>query len=111
MKNSTRWVLFLAGIGVLILGMYYFVVPSWPVYSMAGWRSHHLGSRVFPWGSFLGLLITFILGLALYKLVFRSSDSNTEEKKDDFCPYCGRDFQRGESISGVCPEDFGKEKL
>ena len=109
MKNSTRWILFLAGIVVLILCIHYFLVPLWPSYPMMGWGYRHFGPRTFPWGFFIGLLS--IIGLfVLYKLLFPSSGSQST-KEEDFCPYCGRDFQRSESISGVCPNDPGKEKV
>lgn len=113
MKNSTRWILFFAGIGVLILGMYYFVNPSWlfwPPYSTMGWRPHYFGPRIFSWVPFLGLSIAFIIGFTLYKLLFPSSGSQPK-KEEKFCPFCGRDLQRSESISGVRPEDLGKEKV
>jgi hypothetical protein len=113
MKNSTRWILFIAGIGVLVLGMYYFINPSWlfwPPYSTMGWRPHYFGPRTFPWASFLGLLIAFIIGFALYELLFQSLGSQPK-KEENFCPYCGREFERSESISGVRPEYLGKEKV
>jgi len=113
MKNLTRWILFLGVIGVLFLGIYYFINPSllfWPPYSAMGWRPYYFGPRTFPGVSFLGLLIAFIVGLALYKLLFPSSGSQPK-KEEKFCPFCGRDLQRSESISGVRPEDLGKEKL
>jgi hypothetical protein len=112
MKNSTRWILFIGGIGVLVLGMYYFINPSWlfwPPYSTMGWRPHYFGPRTFPGVSFSGLLIAFIIGFALYKLLFPSSGSQPK-KEEKFCPLCGRDLQRSESISGVRADDLGKEK-
>jgi hypothetical protein len=109
MKNSARWVLLLLGAAVLILGVCYFVLPFWPVYPMLGWRSHHFGPRTFPWGSFLGVLIAFTIGLTLYKLLFPSSASQSAKEGEDFCPYCGRELERNQSISGVRPEDLGKK--
>ena len=96
MKNSTRWILFIAGIGVLVLGMHYFINPSWPFYFTMGWRPHYFGPRIFPGISFLGLLIIFMIGFVLYKVLFRSSHSKSAEK--DFCPFCGRKFERNEPI-------------
>jgi hypothetical protein len=112
MNNSTRWILFLGGIGVLVLGMYYFINSSslfWQPYSVMGWRPYYFGPRTFPRVSFLGLLIAFIVGLVLYKLLFPSSGSQPKNE-EKFCPYCGREFERSESISGVRPEGLEKEK-
>ena len=112
MNKSTRWILFIAGIGVLVLGMCYFIIPSWlfwpPFFAMGG-RLHYFGPKTFPWVSFLWLLIAFIVGFALYKLLFPSSGSQPK-KEERFCPYYGREFERSESVSGVRPEDLGKEK-
>jgi len=113
MKTSTRWILFIAGIGVLVLGMYYFINPSWlfwPPFFAMGWRPHYFGPRTFPWVSFLGLLIAFIIGFALYKLLFLSSGSQPK-KEEKFCLHCGREVERSESISGVRPEDLRKEQV
>jgi hypothetical protein len=110
MKTSTRWVLFLVGAAVLIASLYYFALASWPVYSTIPWKSHHFGPRIFPWGSFLGLLIVFTIGFALYKLLFQPSGSQLRREEDDFCPYCGRKFRQGESIPGVCSRSVEKEK-
>ena len=113
MTTSIRRTLFIAGIGILILGMYYFINPSWlfwPPYSTMGWRPHYFGPRTFPSVSFLGLLIAFIIGFALCKLLFPVSGSQPK-KEETFCPFCGRDLQRSESISGTHPEDLGKEKV
>ena len=109
MKDSTRWILFLGGIVVMILGIHYFFIPLWPSYPVMGWGSHRFGPRSFPWGSFIGLLTIFGVGFILYKLFFPSSGSTREE--EDVCPYCGREFERGESISGASPEDLQKEKI
>jgi hypothetical protein len=103
MKNSTRWILFLAGIVVLILCVHYFLVPLWPSYPMMGWGSHRFGPRTFPWGSLIGLLTIFGVGFVLYKFLFPSSGSQSE-KEEDSCPYCGRNFHRSESISQGPPE-------
>ena len=111
MKNSTRWVLFLVGAAALILAVYYFILPSWPVYPMVDWRSHHFGPRTFPWASLLWPLIALIIGFAFYKLLFPSSGSQSTREEEGFCPYCGREFERSESISGVRADDLGKEKV
>ena len=111
MKNSTRWILFLAGIVVLILCVHYFLVPLWPTYPIMRWGSHHFGPSTFPWSSFIGLLTIFGVGFVLYKLLFPSSGSQSTREEEDVCPYCGREFQRSESISGVRPDDLGKEKV
>jgi hypothetical protein len=113
-KNSTRWILFLGVIGVLFLGIYYFIIPSllfWPPYSVMGWRPYYFGPRTFPGVSFLGLLIAFIIGFALYKLLLPSSGSRLAKEEKDFCPFCGRDLRGSESISRARPEDLGKEKV
>ena len=113
MKNSARRILFLGAIGILILGVYYFAFPSWlfwPPYSTMGWRPHYFGPRTFPSISFLGLLIAFIIGFGLCKLLFPSSGSQ-QKNEEKFCPFCGRELQQGESISGARPEDLGKEKV
>jgi hypothetical protein len=110
MKHSTRWILLVAGAAVLIFGLYYFILPSWSAYAMMGWGFRHFGPRTFPSGSFLGLLIAFIIGLAICKLLFPSSASQSAKEEEDFCPYCGRELERSESVSGVNPEDLGKEK-
>ena len=110
MKTSTRWILFLAGIGVLILCAHYILVPLWPSYPMTGWGSHRFGPRTFPWGPFIGFLPIFGVGLVLYKCLFPSSGSQSN-KEEDSCPYCGREFERSESISGVRPEGLEREKV
>jgi hypothetical protein len=113
MKKSTRWLLFIAGIGVLVLGMYYFINPSWlfwPPYSTMGWRPHYFGPRTFPGVSFLGLLIAFIIGFALYKLLFPSSGSQPK-KGEKFCPFCGRDLRESEPISETSSENHHSQKL
>jgi len=108
MKNSTRWILFLIGIVVLILCVHYFLVPLWPSYPMMGWGYRHFGPRTFPWSFFIGLLS--VIGLfVLYKLLFPSSGSQSA-KEEHLCPYCGREFERSESIPRVRSEDPGKEK-
>ena len=110
MKNSTRWILFLTGIVVLILCVHYFLVPLWPSYPIMGWGYRHFGPRTFPWGFFIGLLS--IIGLfVLYKLFFPSHGSQSPREEEDLCPYCGRELERNKSISGVRPEDLGKEKV
>jgi len=110
MKNSTRWILFLAGIVVLILCVHYFLVPLWPSYPTTGWGYRHFGPRTFPWVFLLELLIAFIIGFALYKLLFHHPDLNQREKRRMSAPYCGREFQRSESTTGVHSEDLSKEK-
>ena len=110
MKNSTRWVLFLAGIVVLILCVHYIFVPLWPSYPMMGWGSHRFWPRTFPWGPFIGLITIFGVGLVLYKCLFPSSGSQSA-KEEDSCPYCGREFVRCESIRGIRPEGLEKEKV
>jgi len=113
MKNSTRWILFIGAIGILILGVYYLAIPFWlfsPPYSTMGWRPYYFGPRTFPSVSFLGLLIAFIIGFALYKWFFPSSGFQ-QKKEEKFCPFCGRDLQQRESISGVRPDNLGKEKV
>ena len=109
MKNSTRQILFLGGIAVLILCVHYIVVPLWPSYPVMGWGYHHFGPRAFPWGFFIGLL--GIIGIfVLYKLLFPSSVSKSAKEEEDLCPYCGQEFERSESTTGVHSEDLLKEK-
>jgi hypothetical protein len=114
MKTSARWIFFFGAIGILILGVYYFAIPSslfWPPYSTMGWRPYYFGPRIFPSVSLLGLLIAFIIGFAFYKLLFPSSGSRSAEEEKDFCPFCGRDLRGSESISSAHPEDLGKKKV
>jgi hypothetical protein len=108
MKNSRRWAWFLAAAAVLSLGLYYFIVPSHAVYAMMGLGDRHFEASTFPWGFIIGLLS--IIGLfVLYKLLFPSSGSQST-KEEDLCPYCGRELERSESVSGVRPGDPAKEK-
>ena len=112
MKNSTRWILFLGVIGVLFLGIYYFIIPSllfWPPYSVMGWRPYYFGPRTFAGVSFLGLLIAFIIGFALYKLLRPSSGSRSAKEEKDFCPFCGRDLRQSELISEGPRQNNGQE--
>jgi hypothetical protein len=110
MSNSIRWILFLTGIVVLILCIHYILLPLWPSYPMMGWGHRHFGPRTFPWGSVIGLLTLFGVGFICYKLLFPASISQSA-KEEDSCPCCGREFERGESISGVRDEDLEKEKV
>ena len=87
MKNSTRWILFLGGIVVLILCVHYIVVPLWPSYPMMGWGYHHFGPRAFPWGSFIGLLTILGVGFILYKLLSPSFGSQSIKGEEDLCTY------------------------
>jgi hypothetical protein len=103
MSNSTRWILFLTGIVAVILSVHYFLVPLWPSYPMMGWGSHRFGPRIFPWGSFIGLLTIFGVGFVLYKLLSPASSSQSATEEDS-CPYCGRKFERSESLSQEPPE-------
>ena len=96
MTNSIRWLLFLVGIGVLILCGYYIFMPLWPSYPMMDWGHRHSGPRTFPWGSFIGLLTIFGVGFILYKLFFPSSGSTREE---DVCPCCGREFEKSDAVT------------
>jgi len=111
MKNSTRWILFLSGIVVSILCVHYILVPLWPSYPVMGLGYRHFGPRTFPWGSFIGLLTIFGMGFILYKLLFPSNISQSVKEEEDFCPLCGREFERSESIPGVRSEDLEKEKV
>lgn len=104
MKNALRWMLFLVGIVVLVLGVHYFLVPYFPLpfrssYPMIGWGFHRFGPRMFLWDSFLGLLAIIGIGFLLYKLIFPSSGSQATKEKENFCPCCGREFQQDEEIS------------
>jgi hypothetical protein len=111
MKNTIRWGFFLAGIAILFLIFFhYFAPPFWPFHPSIGWRPYYFGPRTFPWVSFLGVLIAFIIGFALYKFLFPLSGSQPK-KEEKFCPFCGRDLQRSKSISEAHPEDLGKEKV
>jgi nitrate reductase gamma subunit len=103
MSNSIRWLLFLIGIAVVILAVHFFLVPSWPSYPAMGLRYHHFGPRTFPWGSFTGLLTIFGAGFILYKLLFPSSGSQST-KEGDFCPYCGREFEKSGQATQEAPQ-------
>jgi|CryGeyStandDraft_6_1057127.scaffolds.fasta_scaffold129567_2 hypothetical protein len=98
MKNSTRWILFLSGIVVSILCVHYILVPLWPSYPVMGLGYRHFGPRTFPWGSILGLLLTFVIGFAWFKILFPSSgtSSSSEKKAEDFCPFCVGEFEECE---------------
>jgi hypothetical protein len=111
MKTSVRWVLFLAGIVVLILCVHYLLVPSWASYPMIGWGFHRFGPRIFPWGSFIGLLTILIIGFVLYKLIFPPSGSQATKEKENFCPCCGREFQQNEQISKKVLETPSSEEV
>jgi hypothetical protein len=102
MKNSVPWILFFAGMVILTFGTYYFFNSFFPFHSVASSGSHHFGPRTFLWGFFLCLLTVFAVGFILYNLFFPSSGSAKEE--EDFCPFCGREFQRSESLSQEPPE-------
>jgi len=71
MSNSRRWTLFSAGIVVLTLGVYYIGNSYWLIYPTFGWRSHHFTPMTIPW-VLPGLLIPFVIGFALYKILFSS---------------------------------------
>jgi len=105
MSNSIRWILFLTGIVAVVLSVHYFLVALWPTYPMMGWGSHRFGPRAFPWGAFVGLFAIFGVGFILYKLFFPLSGSQSTIKKEEVCPYCGREFEPSESMSGTRPED------
>jgi hypothetical protein len=104
MSNSIRWILFLTGIVAVILSVHYFLVPLWPSYPMMGWGYRHFGSRTFPWGSLTGLLTIFGVEFILYKLLFPSSGSQPTKKEEDFCLYCGREFQKGDPAAQEPPQ-------
>jgi len=98
MKTSLRWVLFLAGIVVLIMCVHYFLLPLWASYSMMGWGSHRFGPRMFPWGSFIGLGAILAGGFIWYKVLFPSSSSQSREE-EDLCPYCNQKLPQSQPDS------------
>jgi nitrate reductase gamma subunit len=110
MKASRRWLLFLGGVVVLFLGIHYLLVPSWASYPMIGWGFHRFGPRIFPWGSFIGLLAIIGSGFLLYKLIFPLSGSQATKEKENFCPCCGREFPQNEEISKKILETPGSEE-
>lgn len=110
MKASVRWVLFLAGIVVLILCVHYFLVPSWASYPMTGWGFHRFGPRIFPWSSFIGLLTILVIGFVLYKLLFPSSGSQGTKEEENLCPHCGQKLQQSEPDSKKSPETPGPQE-
>jgi hypothetical protein len=102
MKSSIRLVLFFVGIGVLLLSLYYLIPYSWSFYPITRWRGHYFGPRTFPWTSFLGLALTFVIGFAWFKLLFPSlaTSSSSEKKGEVFCPFCVGEFEECERRSG-----------
>ena len=103
MKNSTRWIMFLGGIVILILCIHYFLVPLWASDPPMVPGHRHFGSRTFPWSSFTGLLAILGVGFVLYKLLFPSSGSQST-KEEDFCPFCGREFQKDDQALQECSQ-------
>ena len=103
MKASGRWILFLAGIVVLVLWVHYVLVPSWAIYPMIGWDFHRFGLRIFPWGSYIGLLTILVIGFVLYKLILPTSGSQATKEEEDFCPFCGRELRGSNPIPKTFP--------
>ncbi len=115
MKTSVRWVLFLAGVVVLVLCVHYFLGPYFPLpfrasYPMIGWGFHRFGPGIFPWGSFVGLLTILVIGFVLYKLLFPSSGSQATKEEEGFCPHCGQKLQKSEADSKRSPEIPGPQE-
>jgi hypothetical protein len=110
MKTSARWVLFLAGIVVLVLCVHYVLVPSWAIYPMIGRGFHRFGPRIFPWGSFTGLLTILVIGFVLYKLILPTSGSQATKEEEDFCPFCGRELRGSKPIPKTSPETPSPEE-
>jgi hypothetical protein len=77
---------------------------------MIGWGFYRFGPRIFPWGSFIGLLTVLVIGFVLYKLIFPSSGSRSKKEEENFCPFCGRELRRSEPISMTSPETPSSEE-
>ena len=84
-----RWLLFLAGVVVLILCAHYYLVPLWASFPPIGWGSRHFRPRMFPWGSVVGLAAMVAGGFVLYKVLFPSSSYQSREE-EELCPYCNQ---------------------
>ena len=109
MNTLIRWILFLAGVVVLILCVHYFLVPLWTSYPMIGWGSRHFRPRMFSWGPVVGLIAILAGGIVWYKLLFPSSGSQSKEE-DDLCPYCGQKLTQGEPDSNKPPEPLRAQR-
>jgi hypothetical protein len=109
MSNSIRWILFLTGIVVIVLSVHYLLVPLWPSYPLMVSGHRHFGSRTFPWGSLTGLLTIFGAGFILYKLLFPSQASQSTKEEEDSCPYCGREFRKGDHVAQESPQTVIRE--
>ena len=103
MKTSTRWLLFLAGVVVLILCVHYFLVPLWASYPTIGWGSRHFRPRMFPWGSVVGLAAMLAGGFIWYKVLFPSSGSKSRDE-EELCPYCNQKLPQSQPDSKIPPE-------
>ena len=110
MKNSTRWILFLGGIVVLILGVHYIVVPLWPSYPVMGWGYHHFGPRTFPWGFFIGLL--GIIGMDSFCTSFSSLHPalNQQRKKRFSAHTAAGSLSEVNRLQGYAPKILAKRK-
>jgi hypothetical protein len=111
MRSSVRWGLFVAGIAVLLIGLYYLIPPSSSFYPIAGWRSHHFGPRVFPFFPFLALAVMFAAGFLFFNFLFRTKGSTvSKEEKRSFCPFCESDLRQAEPIPEVSAEAVRSDK-
>lgn len=95
MKSSLRWGLFFAGIGLLVLCLFYLIPWYSSPYPMPGWRTHHMDPGAFSWYPFLGLGIASLIGFAWYKILFPSSGETSlpREEKEKSCPFCVGDYE------------------
>ena len=111
MKNTIRWGFFLAGIGILFLFLYYFILPLWPFHPAIGWGHYHFGPRVFPFFPFLTLAVMFAAGFLILNFLFRTKGSTvSKEEKRSFCPFCGSDLRQAEPIPEVSAEAVRSDK-
>jgi len=106
MKNTIRWGFFLAGIGILFLFFYYFILPFWSLHSSSGWRYSHIGPRMWPAFPFFGMLILIVAGILVAKYFFQALRDPSISKKDELtlCPYCGKDLRQSKIIPEVQAE-------
>jgi len=111
MKNVMRWGFFLAGIGILFLFFYYFILPFWPFHPAIGWGYYHFGLRLFPFFPFLTLAVMFAAGFLILNFLFRTKGSTvSKEEKRSFCPFCESDLRQAEPIPEVSAEAVRSDK-
>jgi hypothetical protein len=111
MKNVMRYGFFFAGIAILFLFFYYFILPFRPFHPAMGWRYYHFGPRLFPFFPFLALAVMFAVGFLFFNFLFRSKGLTvSKEGKWTLCPFCGSNLRQAEPISEVSAETILSEK-